>query len=146
MSRGHTLPELLAVVAVAATIAGVAVPGVAWVVGGAAAGADARCFALALRRTQAAAASSGRVVSVRLVDQGFGYECDEATAGGSAELDHGWFHGRCSTNYPGGVVQFATWGWPCETTGQPRAGSFSFTGAGTSATVVLQLGGRVRWQ
>jgi prepilin-type N-terminal cleavage/methylation domain-containing protein len=145
VSRGHTLPELLAVVAVAATIAAVAVPGVAWVTGRAAAGADARCFALALRRAQAAAASSSGVVSVRLVDQGCGYECDEAAAGGRVELDHGRFHEPCSTNYPGGVVQFAMWGWPCETSGQPRAGSFSFTAAGTSATVVLQLGGRVRW-
>ncbi len=146
MSRGHTLSELLAVLVVASTIAAVSVPGVAWVTGRAATGADARSFALVLRRAQAVAAATGYAVSVRLVDQGLGYECDEAAAGGAVVVDRGRFHEACSSNYPGGVVQFGPWGWPCADSGTPRAGSFSFTRSGASASVVLQLGGRVRWQ
>jgi prepilin-type N-terminal cleavage/methylation domain-containing protein len=146
VSRGHTLLELLVVVAVAGTLAAVSVPGVAWVTGRSATGADALCFALVLRRAQAPAASSGRTVSVRLVDDGLGYECVQTLAGAETVLDRGGFHVPCSTNYPGGVVEFGVRGWPCGTGGQPRAGTFSFAAAGASAQVVVQLGGRVRWQ
>jgi len=146
VSRGHTLLELVVVLAVAAIIATVTVPGVAWVTGRAATGADARTFALVLRRAQAAAAATGQPVSVRLVDQGLGYECDQAAGSDALVLDRGGFHEACTTNYPGGLVQFAPWGWPCAAGGRPRAGSFSFARSGAGATVVLQLGGRVRWQ
>ena len=146
MSRGHTLPELLTVMALAAIVAAVTVPGVAWVTGRAAPGADARSFALVLRRAQAAAAASGAIVSVRLIDQGLAYECDQAGAAGPVAVDRGVFHETCSSNYPGDVVQFGPWGWPCAQGGRPRAGSFTFTRSGATATVVLQMGGRVRWQ
>ncbi len=128
------------------TLAAVSVPGVAWVTGRAATGADARTFALVLRRAQAAAAATGDPVSVRLVDQGLGYECVRADGDRAVLLDHGRFHEPCATNYPGNVVQFGPWGWPCTAAGRPRAGSFSFSRSGAAAAVVLQLGGRVRWQ
>ena len=146
MQRGHTMPELLVTLVVAATLAGVAVPGMAWVEGRAAVKSDARSLALALRCAQARAAMSGAIVTVRLDDQGRGYVCEQTTGSGATVLERGAFHGPCATNYPGDAVEFGAWGWPCSLSGDPRAGSFTFSSHGVEAAVVLQMGGRVRWQ
>jgi type II secretion system protein H len=146
MQRGHTLMELLAALAVVAILAAVAVPGVAWVEGRSAVAADARTLALALRCAQARAAASGVPVVVRLQSGGRAYVCQQGAGVTATILDSGRFHGVCATNYPGGVVEFPLWGWPCTLAGEPRAGSFTFACAGASAAVVLQMGGRVRWQ
>jgi prepilin-type N-terminal cleavage/methylation domain-containing protein len=146
MQRGHTLSELLVALAVAAMLACVSVPGIAWVDGRAAVSADARSLAFVLRRAQARAAMSGATVCVRLDRQGCGYVCEETADAVTTVLGRGDFHGPCATNYPGGAVEFCTAGWPCSLTGEPRAGTFTFESHGADAAVVLQMGGRVRWQ
>ena len=146
MQRGHTLMELLAALAVAAVLAVVAVPGVAWVEGRTAVAADARTLALALRCAQASAASTGVPVVMRLQSGGRAFVCQQGAGEAATIIDRGRFHGVCATNYPGGVVEFPLWGWPCTLAGEPRAGSFTFACGGASAAVVLQMGGRVRWQ
>jgi len=146
MQRGHTLFELLVVLAVAAIIAAVSIPSVAWVEGRAAVAADARSLALVMRHAQARASSSGDPVVVRLQNDGHGYLCEWGAGTDLTILDSGRFHGACATNYPGGAVEFPVWGWPCTLAGEPRAGTFSFTCEGASASVVLQMGGRIRWQ
>ncbi len=145
MQRGYTLCELVVVLAVAAILGGVAVPGLAWVQGRAAVRADALRLALVLRGAQARAAATGDTVCVRLVDQGRGYVCEETGAAAGTVVEQGAFDGSCSTNYPGGAVEFSQPGWPCGLSGDPRAGSFTFACAGAHVSVVLQLGGRVRW-
>jgi len=146
MQRGHTLSELLVALAVAAVLAAIVVPGVAWVEGRAAVADDARSLALAMRCAQARASSSGLPVVVRLLNGGRAYVCEQRSGEGATVFASGDFHGACATNYPGGAVQFPLWGWPCTLAGEPRAGNFSFACDGASATVVLQMGGRVRWQ
>ena len=108
--------------------------------------ADARTLALVLRRAQARAAMSGATVSVRLEGHGRGYVCEQTADSGTTILESGEFHGPCTTNYPGEAVEFRAWGWPCSLSGEPRAGSFTFASHGAEAAVVLQMGGRVRWQ
>ena len=145
MQRGHTISELLVALAVAATLGGVAVPGLAWVQGRAAVKTDAQRLALVLRRAQARAAASGDTVCLRLNDQGRRYVCEQTGAGGTATVESGEFNGACATTYPGAAVEFRLWGWPCSLSGEPRAGSFVFTCHGAESSVVLQMGGRVRW-
>jgi len=146
MQRGHTLSELLVALAVAAVLAAVVVPGVAWVEGRAAVADDARSLALAMRCAQARAASSGLPVVVRLCNGGRAYVCEQGAGDATTVVASGSFHSPCATNYPGATVRFPLWGWPCTLAGEPRAGNFSFAYAGASATVVLQMGGRIRWQ
>jgi prepilin-type N-terminal cleavage/methylation domain-containing protein len=145
MQRGHTLCELLVVLAVAATLALVAVPGLAWVQGRSAVRADAQCLALVLRSAQARAAATGDTVRVRLVGQGKGYVCEQTGVAATTVVASGAFDAPCSTNYPGAVVEFREPGWPCSLSGEPRAGSFTFACDGAQVSVVLQMGGRVRW-
>jgi hypothetical protein len=89
---------------------------------------------------------SGATVCVRLDRQGCGYLCEETVGSVTTVLERGEFHGPCVTNYPDDVVEFRSWGWPCSLSGEPRAGSFTFASHGADAAVVLQMGGRVRWQ
>jgi len=124
-------------------VAGVAVPGVAWVHGRLAVGADARRFVLVLRRAQARAAATGTPVRVELVRGGRGYRVT-TTGVEAATVEHGDFAAACTTNYPAGTLEFAPAGWPCTPGGSPRAGTFTFACRGVSAAVVLQMGGRVR--
>ena len=145
MQRGHTLCELLVVLAVAATLALVAAPGLAWVQGRWAVRADAQCLALVLRSAQARAAATGDTVCVRLVGQGKGYVCEQTGAAATTVVASGAFGVPCSTNYPGAAVEFREPGWPCSLSGEPRAGSFTFACDGAQVSVILQMGGRVRW-
>jgi len=141
--HGHTLLELVAALAIAALLAAVVVPGAASVDGRLAVDADAHRFVQELRRAQARAAATGEPVRVELADGGAAFLLtDEATA---ARLGGGRFGGpTCSTNYPGGALEFSPSGWPCAVGGAPRAGTFTFSYAGVTRSVVLQLGGRVR--
>jgi hypothetical protein len=51
----------------------------------------------------------------------------------------------CTTNYPGGVVEFDDAGLPlAATTGAPRAGTFTLSRGAAQRAVVVQLTGRVR--
>ena len=145
MQRGHTLFELLVVLVVAATLALVAVPGLAWVQGRWAVRADAQRLALVLRSAQARAAATGDTVCVRLVGEGKGYACEQTGAAATTVVASGAFAVPCSTNYPGATVEFRAPGWPCGPAGEPRAGSFTFVSGGAQVSVVLQMGGRVRW-
>jgi type II secretion system protein H len=145
MQRGHTLCELLVVLAVAGTLALVTVPSLAWVQGRSAVRADAQCLALVLRSAQARAAATGDTVCVRLVGQGKGYVCEQSGAAATTVVASGTFGAPCSTNYPGAAVEFHEPGWPCSLSGEPRAGSFTFACDGAQVSVILQMGGRVRW-
>ena len=145
MHRGHTMSELLVALAVAATLSGVAVPGLAWVEGRSGVRCDAQRLALVLRRAQARAASTGDTVCVRVDRHGLGYVCQQTDGAGTTVLESGVFHGPCETNYPDGVVEFRALAWPCSVSGETRAGSFTFTCHGAVSSVVLQMGGRIRW-
>src|ERR1035437_2023293 len=145
MQRGYTLCELLVVLAVAATLALVALPGLAWVQGRWAVRADALSLDLVLRSAQARAAATGDTVCVRLVGQGKGYVCEQSGAAATTVVASGAFGIPCSTNYPGAAVEFREPGWPCSLSGEPRAGSFTFACDGAQVSSVLQMGGRVRW-
>jgi type II secretory pathway pseudopilin PulG len=145
MQRGHTLCELLVVLAVAVTLGAVAVPGIAWIQGRSAVRADGQRLAIVLRQAQAHAAATGDTVCVRLIGQGRGYVCEQSAGGAVTVVDSGTFDGPCSTNYPGAAVEFHEPGWPCSLTGEPRAGTFVFASGGAQVSVVLQMGGRVRW-
>jgi len=145
MQRGHTMSELLVALAVAAMLGGVAVPGLAWVEGRSAVRCDAQMLALALRHAQARAASTGDTVRVQVDARGPGYVCEQTGGGATTVLERGVFHGPCASNYPGGVVEFRALAWPCSSSGDPRAGSFTFASHGAVSSVVLQLGGRIRW-
>ncbi len=142
----YTVVELTVVLAVAAILAAIAVPGLAWTHGRAAVGADARELALVLRRAQARAAAGGQAVRVRLVDGGVGYVCEQDRGGSWSTVAQGSFEGlMCATNYPGAAVSFDPAGWPMAVGAGPRAGNFTFSCHGATSTVVLQLGGRIRW-
>jgi len=142
--RGHTLIELVAALSVACLLAAIVVPSAARVQGRLAVDADAHRFVQVLRRAQARAAATQEPVRVELVAGGAGYVvCDSAAA--ATYLDRSGFGGpACSTNYPGGALEFDPSGWPCVVGGAPRAGTFTFSYGGVSRAVVLQLGGRVR--
>lgn len=139
------MSELLVVLAVAATLSGVAVPSLAWVEGRAAVRSDAERLALVLRRAQALAAASGDTVIVRLDRQGRDFVCEQTSGSAATTVECGEFHNPCATNYPGDAVEFRVREWPCSLSGEPRAGSFTFACHGAQSTVVLQMGGRVRW-
>src|SRR3974390_1745051 len=104
--RGHTLLELAVTLAIAAILAAVVVPGAAFIHGRLAVTADAHRFALVLRRAQARAAATGRPVRVELPMRGKAYQVISAAGGGPASLDRGEFDVPCSTNYPGGALEF----------------------------------------
>jgi type II secretory pathway pseudopilin PulG len=145
-SAAYTLVELVVALAVAATLAAVAVPGVAWVHGRTAVNTDARRLAIVLRRAQARAAAVDDMVRVRLLDQGAAYVSEQRDGPQWFAFDRGGFEGlACTTNYPGAAVEFRPAGWPCAVGAGPRAGTFTFTCGGASSKVVLQMGGRVRW-
>jgi type II secretory pathway pseudopilin PulG len=139
------MSELLVALAVAATLGGVAVPGLAWVGGRTAVRADAQRLALALRQAQARAAATHDTVSLRLDSQGRGFVCEQTDGSVTTVIESGEFHGPCATNYPGGAVEFHVRQWPCSLSGEPRAGSFTFACHGAQSSVVLQMGGRIRW-
>jgi type II secretory pathway pseudopilin PulG len=143
---GSTLFELLTVLAVSATLAGIAVPGAAAVRRGFAADAGARKLALVLRVAQARAQAGATTVRVT-VEPGGGYTVHDLSvspgaAHGPVVVSRGHLGARVSTNYPGGSVEFGPRGWPhLPGSASPRAGSFI---VGGEEQVTLQLGGCTR--
>jgi prepilin-type N-terminal cleavage/methylation domain-containing protein len=142
--RGFTLVELLTAIAVMAIAASVTVP-----VFGAparlAAVDSAKAFAIVLRRAQAEAQADGCRLRVALTAGGSGFSVSRIASDGEQVEQTGTFGGaRCTTNYPGGAVDFGAAGWPLTFgTGTPRAGTFHFS-PGSGRSVVLQMAGRIR--
>lgn len=137
---GFTLTELVATLAVAGVLAGVAVPGVAAVGGALAAGQGAQRLALVLRVAQARAQAHGCRVQVTVAADGR----FEAREQGAEPYASGWLGAPVSSTYPGGCVEFHPRGWPClPGASSPRAGHFDVGGV-AGHEVVLQLGGCVR--
>ena len=108
MQRGHTMSELLVALAVAAMLACVSVPGIAWVDGRAAVSADARSLAFVLRARRRAPPCRAPPCACASMRQGCGYVCEETADAVTTVLGRGDFHGPCATNYPGGAVEFCT--------------------------------------
>jgi hypothetical protein len=96
-------------------------------------------------RATGRAAASSDTVCVRLDHGGLGYVCEQTGASGTTIVDSGEFESPCATNYPNATVEFRLPGWPCTLSGEPRAGSFVFACHGAESSVVLQMGGRIRW-
>jgi type II secretory pathway pseudopilin PulG len=129
--------------AVMAVVASVTVPLAATPARFAAAHA-ARSFALVLRQAQAQAQAESCRVRVVLSAAGDGYSVQRITPEDVTTKASGTFgDARCTTNYPGGALDFAAAGWPLAMgTSSPRAGSFTF--APGAHAVVVQLAGRIR--
>ena len=144
-SPGHTLIELAVVCALAAIIAGIAVPSVVASHGCVAGSVASRQLAIVLREAQARAQVSGDVVRVIIDADGQGYSVDAIGAFGESRVASGEFGGaRCSSNYPGNAVEFAGAGWPRALGAGVRAGTFRLTASGHTRSVVLQMGGAIR--
>lgn len=143
---GFTLIELTVVLAVMATLAAVTVPSAVRAHGAAATEAGAQRLAVTLRLAQARAQARGERVRVTIVDGGHGYEVDERCEGVWRCAERVALGAPlCTTNFPNGVVEFDSRGWPHAAGGaSPRAGSFVVAWATSQRTVVVQLIGRVR--
>jgi prepilin-type N-terminal cleavage/methylation domain-containing protein len=140
-----TLLELVITMALAGAIAAFAVVPAASAHGRVSASTAAGRFALVLREAQARAQTTGSHVRVTLSNDGF-FAVTQVSSDGSPAVSSGNLGpARCTTNYPGGGVDFNPSGWPCAvTSGSARAGSFVFSWGPNSSTVVVQLGGCVR--
>ena len=138
--RGVTLIELVAVIAVAAVLSAVAVPGAARVRPAVSGAEGAGRLALVLRAAQALAQSSGgpvRVVVGLARDYAVTDPAGEVVTRGDLGVD-------TSSTYPNGTLEFSARGWAgLPGTSSPRAGHFSIVGS--PHTVVVQLSGCVRW-
>jgi prepilin-type N-terminal cleavage/methylation domain-containing protein len=139
---GFTLVELLAALAVMAITATITVPVFAAPARLAAADAAAS-FAVVLRHAQAEAQGGTCRVRVALTADGSGYSVTRMASSEVVEQTGQFGGARCSTNYPGGAVDFGAAGWPLTMgTGTPRAGTFRFS-PGTARSVVVQMAGRI---
>lgn len=142
-SRGFTLLELVTVMAVMSVLAAVAVPAAASLSANVAGGVAARRLALVVRVTQSHAQSRGVVTRLSVGGDGR-YTVAEAGGAGALVMD-GSLSAPVSSNYPGGVVEFAATGRPClPGSTSPRAGHFDVGSGARSKTVVVQLSGCVR--
>ena len=140
---GMTLLELVVVLAVAAILCAVAVPGVVAVQSTFRAHDAGRRLALVLRTAQARAQASGVPVRVT-VKAGGGYVVRDV---GSPDrvIAHGDLGAAVSGNYLDGTVQFGAAGLPSVAGGtSPRAGHFTVAEGVAGRTVTVQLGGCVR--
>ena len=138
-----TLLELVVVLAIAAILCAVAVPGVVAASGTFRAHDAGRRLALVLRTAQAQAQATGVPVSVA-VDARGGYIVTEVGPV-SRVVARGELGAAVSGNYPDGTVQFGASGLPSLAGGtSPRAGHFSVTEGAALRTVTLQLAGCVR--
>lgn len=140
--RGFTLVELLTALAVMAITASITVP-----VFGApsrlAAADAAASFAVVLRHAQAEAQTDACRLRVALTADGSGYSVVRVANPELIEQTGEFCGARCSTNYPGGSVDFGPAGWPLAVgTGTPRAGTFHFS-PGSDRSVVVQMAGRI---
>jgi len=143
--RGVTLVELVVVLAMLAVLAAITVPMLGSGGGSASVSRAARCLAACLRLAQACAQDGECRMRVVLA------------AGPSIAIDRrrdgAWVHEsvaalgaiKCTTNYPGGAVEFDSAGLPlAASTGASRAGTFTISRGACERAVVVQLTGRVR--
>ena len=139
---GFTLIELLAALAVMAITASITVPVFAAPARLAAAD-SAAAFSVVLRHAQAEAQTDACRLRVALTADGRGYSVIRLDASELIEQTGQFGGARCSTNYPGGGVDFGPAGWPLSVgTGTPRAGTFQFS-PGSGRSVVIQMAGRI---
>jgi prepilin-type N-terminal cleavage/methylation domain-containing protein len=144
-NAAFTLVELTITMALLAAVAAFAIVPAASAHGRVSASSAAGRFALVLREAQARAQTTGCRVRVTVTDDGCYAVIDESPVGPNVVSAGSLGPARCSTNYPGGGVDFNPSGWPCAvTSGSARAGSFFFSWGAASSTVVVQLGGCVR--
>ena len=141
---GTTLMELVVVLAVAAILAAVAVPGVGTARRVVAGAAGVQELALLLRWAQAQAQSCGTPVRVVLTDGGR-YNVTQQGAESASTIATGDLGVDVWSNFPLGAVEFVARGWPClPGSDVPRAGRFRVAGGGLHREVVVQLGGCIR--
>ena len=140
---GMTLLELVVVLAVAAVLCTIAVPGVVAVQSTFRTHDAGRLLALVLRMAQARAQASG--VPVRVTVEAGGTYVVRDVGVPVRVVAHGDLGAAVSGNYPDGTVQFGTAGLPSVAGGtSPRAGHFTVAEGVAGRTVTVQLGGCVR--
>ena len=143
--NAYTLVELVTICAIIGILACAVVLSICQLRGAAYVPAAAARFAAVLRESQALAQADGRRVRVT-VSVAAKYSVFLDTPSGPLRIASGDLSpAKCSTNYPGGAVEFSSEGWPCGTASRsPRAGTFVFSAGGHTRSVVLQMGGCVR--
>jgi prepilin-type N-terminal cleavage/methylation domain-containing protein len=140
--RGVSLIELVAALLVMSILAGISVP-LAAADGRFSVLLTARHIAVVLRLAQTTAQAEGDPVRFEIlgskwrVRSGQGSSAVTIVSGDLGAVS-------CTTNYPGGWVEFDRRGYPLSLNAAPRAGSFTFSYGGLQSGVVLQLTGRVR--
>ena len=140
MQRGHTMFELLVVLAVAATLSGVSVPGLAWVQGRSAVKTDAQRLALVLRRAQARAAPPATRSACGSTARAGATSASSPVPPARPRRERR-FHGPCATNYPGAAVDSA-WGVALRAAPASRGPAASSSPAtAPSRRSCLQMGG-----
>jgi prepilin-type N-terminal cleavage/methylation domain-containing protein len=142
---GVTLLELLVVLAVLGTLAAITAPTLASGPAQTATLRAAQRLGTALRLAQAWA-QDGECRTRVVVDAASGVSVDRRLDGRWVSVT-GYPLGAvvCTTNYPGGAVEFDRAGFPLSaTTGAPRAGTFTLARGSAGRSVVVQLTGRVR--
>jgi prepilin-type N-terminal cleavage/methylation domain-containing protein len=144
-AHGVTLLELLVVLAVLGTLAAITVPTLASGPAQAASLRAAQRLGTALRLAQAWA-QDGECRTRVVIVPGSGVSVDRRLDGRWVSVA-GYPLGAvlCTTNYPGGAVEFDRSGLPLSaTTGAPRAGTFTLARGSAGRSVVVQLTGRIR--
>lgn len=145
--QGSTLFELLAIMAIAGTLAAIVVPGAGSVRRALSGPAGARELALVLRAAQARAQARATTVQVAVSGDG-AYTVRDLQTGAPGSpvapvtVASGELGADVGSNYPDGIVEFGRTGRPSlPGATSPRAGSFT---VGGDHRVVVQLGGCVR--
>lgn len=144
---GFTLVELVTLLGVLAIVSVVTVPSAAAWHGRASTAAAGRELAAVLREAQAAAQDGACRTRVAF-DDSAGYVVSTLASGTWVVTERGSGGAvACTTNYPGGVIEFSSRGWPCAGGSTvPRAGSLVVSWGPRHVTVVLQLTGAIRCQ
>jgi type II secretory pathway pseudopilin PulG len=143
--HGFTVVELAVIVAVLAVITGVSVPSAVAMRGHVSVATAGRQLVVILRHAQAEAQAGATRTRVTVTADAV-YQASVLRDGVWRDAESGSLGAvACTTNFPGGVIEFAAHGWPCAGNSLvPRAGTFWLRWTGTTATVVVQLTGGMR--